>query len=69
MEFILNEAKSQKALVFLTTEGTEKSLDAGSDTSFRKQARNNGLVVQVIKNTLIKIAFPELPKLQVLLLI
>lgn len=64
LEFILNEAKSQKALVFLTTKGTEKSLDAGSDISFRKQARNNGLVVQVIKNTLIKIAFPELPKLQ-----
>lgn len=64
LSLILNEGKSQKSIVFLTTKGAEKPLDSFSDVKFRKQARSSGVIVKVVKNTLINLAFPELPSLQ-----
>lgn len=54
---------SQKAVVLLTTKDSKDSLNAVSNTSFRRQLRNAGVKVQVIKNTLINKAFESAPQL------
>ncbi|MEM1311987.1 MAG: 50S ribosomal protein L10 [Patescibacteria group bacterium] len=66
-EQIYNELKdsiaSQKAILVLTTKGSEVSLSSELSTAFRKDSRKSGIVIQVIKNTLVNKVFDSLPKL------
>jgi large subunit ribosomal protein L10 len=60
---LTGDIAKQKAVVLLTTKGSEVSLTASSNYELRKQARAKGLKLQVIKNTLINKAFEEVPTL------
>ena len=53
----------QKSILLITTKGAETNLDSSTNTDFRKSSRKEGVVLQVVKNTLINKAFPEVPKL------
>ncbi len=58
-----SEIASQKAVVLLTTKDSQSSLNSVSNTSMRRELRNSGVKVQVIKNTLINKTFEGAPKL------
>lgn len=64
VEFLQTSVATQKSVVLLTTKGTDKSLNSEQDTTFRKQARNLGIVVRVVKNTITKKVFPTVEKLE-----
>jgi large subunit ribosomal protein L10 len=53
----------QKTCVLLSTNGAEDSIDSSDNFELRFSARKNGVVVKVVKNTLIKIVFPQSPDL------
>jgi large subunit ribosomal protein L10 len=53
---------NQKAVVLLSTKETKESLDSAKNTEFRKKTRSNGVIVKVIKNTIISKAFPNIPQ-------
>lgn len=57
------DVASQKAIMFITTKDAETSLDAQTNVKFRKEARSKGVVIKVVKNTLIKKAFEVMPEL------
>lgn len=48
---------SQKAVVLITTKGAKKSLTAKNNQEFRTRARQNQVVVELVKNSLIQKAF------------
>ncbi|MGL4759741.1 MAG: 50S ribosomal protein L10 [Patescibacteria group bacterium] len=58
-----NEIASQKAVVLLTSKDSKEALNAMSNTKIRRELRNAGVKVQVIKNTLINKTFSDAPKL------
>ncbi len=58
-----SDVASQKAVMLITTKDAESSLDAQTNVKFRKEARSKGVVVKVVKNTLIKKAFEVVPEL------
>jgi large subunit ribosomal protein L10 len=60
---LTTEIASQKAVVILTTKGSETNLNATSNYNLRKEARAKGIKLQVIKNTLINKAFSNVPTL------
>jgi|GEM_PF-1001438 len=64
VDFLQTKVATQKSVVLLTTKGAEKSLDSELNTNFRKQARNLGIVVKVVKNTITKKIFSDVEKLE-----
>lgn len=63
LDILTNNVATQKSVLFLTTKGTETTIDALTNQKFRMEARKQGLMIQVIKNSLIKRVFPSLPEL------
>jgi large subunit ribosomal protein L10 len=55
---------TQKAVLVLTTKDTAASLNSEYNSNFRKEARKSGVVIQVVKNTLINKAFSSVPSLE-----
>lgn len=47
----------QKSVLILTTKNAKKTVNAAANYQFRSQARNQGVIVKVAKNTLIQKAF------------
>jgi large subunit ribosomal protein L10 len=60
---LADDVASQKAVVILTTKDTTTTLNATKNTEFRKTCYDNGVSVQVVKNTLISLTFPEVKDL------
>ncbi len=63
LDLLQNSAATQKAVLLLTTKGAEESLGSEKNTKIRKEARKQGVVIKVIKNTLISKTFTGVPEL------
>lgn len=63
LELLEEQVVPQKAVMLITTAEAKESLDAVATVDFRKQARAQGVVVKVIKNTLIDRTFDGIPPL------
>jgi large subunit ribosomal protein L10 len=63
LEELNNQVVPQKSVVILTTQGATQSLDSVSNFKIRSTARQNGVAIKVVKNTLIKKAFESTPNL------
>lgn len=63
LDILTNNVATQKSVLFLTTKGGETTVDALTNQKFRMEARKQGLMIQVIKNSLIQRVFPSLPQL------
>lgn len=57
------EVATQKAVLLLTTNNAEKSLDSELTFQIRKQAHDQGIEIKVVKNTLIQKTFSKVPQL------
>jgi large subunit ribosomal protein L10 len=57
------EVAPQKAVMLITTADAAETLDAVANVTFRKEARSKGVVIKVVKNTLIQKAFAGVPVL------
>jgi large subunit ribosomal protein L10 len=55
---------SQKSIVLLTTNGAAESINAESNSDFRKKAMESGVKLQIVKNSLTHRLFEGIPKLQ-----
>jgi large subunit ribosomal protein L10 len=55
---------TQKSVLVLSTNGAAVSLNSEQNTTLRKESRKEGIIIRVIKNTLINKAFPALPQLE-----
>ncbi len=55
----LEQIGAQKAVVFLNTDGSKESLTAQSNFELRKKANAGGVKLQVVKNTLIRLAYKD----------
>ena len=53
------EVASQKAVVLLSTKGSEETLNASSNFALRKKAADQGVRLEIVKNTLIPLMFPQ----------
>ena len=60
---IESDVKVQKSVVLITTLGSETSLDAEQNSTLRKNARQSGVKISIIKNTILKKLFTNLPEL------
>ena len=63
VSYLNDNVTSQKAVVLLTTRDTTATVDASQNFAFRKNCYDQGLSVQVVKNSLIQVAFPEVKDL------
>ncbi len=63
LDVLTNNVATQKSVLFLTTKEADKSVSAFTNQKFRMAARENGVMIQVVKNTLLQRVFPTLPKL------
>jgi large subunit ribosomal protein L10 len=63
VSFLNDNVTTQKAVVLLTTKDTAATVDANQNFAFRKSCYDQGLSVQVVKNSLIQVAFPEVKDL------
>jgi ribosomal protein L10 len=63
LDKLTNDIASQKAVLLLTTNNAEKSLDSELTFQVRKQAHDKGIEIKVVKNTLIQKTFSEVPAL------
>ena len=63
VSYLNDNVSSQKAVVLLTTRDTAATVDANQNFAFRKNCYDQGLSVQVVKNSLIQVAFPEVKNL------
>jgi len=63
LDILTNNVATQKSVLFLTTRGAENTVDASTNQKFRKAAREKGLMIQMVKNSLLKRVFPQLPEL------
>lgn len=61
-ELLQNEVASQKAVLFISTKDAKETLNSESNFNFRKTARQQGIVVRVVKNTLLSKVF-DIPTL------
>lgn len=59
---LLESIRGQKAVVFLTTKDSKESINSEKNFAFRKATRPHGLIVKVIKNTLLAKAFEQVKK-------
>ncbi len=53
----------QKSIVIVTTNDTKKTIDAATNFAIRSNANKVGLVIKVIKNSIIEKNFPSVPQL------
>jgi large subunit ribosomal protein L10 len=60
---LTTEIAKQKAVVILTSKDADSSLNAESNYGLRKELRQSGIKLQVVKNTLINKAFEGTPRL------
>jgi large subunit ribosomal protein L10 len=58
-----NQVVPQKAVVLLTTGGANESLNSELNFKVRSHSRKQGVVIKVVKNTLIERTFSSVPKL------
>ena len=63
LDKLQSDVAPQKAVMLISTADAETPLDATANVKFRKAARAKGVVIKVIKNTLIKKAFETVPEL------
>jgi large subunit ribosomal protein L10 len=63
MDLLNEQVNPQKSVLFLTTYNSKAALNSELNFSFRKSARNKGVMLKVIKNTLIKKSFDNIPDL------
>lgn len=63
LDDLTSNVATQKAVLVLSTNKAEASLNSELNTKIRKEARKNGVILKVIKNTLIKKAFENIPDL------
>jgi large subunit ribosomal protein L10 len=63
LDNIHSDVATQKAVMLITTQNAEESLNASSNMQFRKEARTKGIIIKVVKNTLIQKAFETVPQL------
>jgi len=63
LDVLTNNVATQKSVLFLTTKNSQVSVDAVTNQKFRMAARSKGLMIQVVKNSLLNRIFPSLPKL------
>jgi large subunit ribosomal protein L10 len=54
---------TQKTCVLLSTRNTDDTVNSTANFELRFSARKDGVVVRVVKNTLIKIVYPQAPDL------
>lgn len=63
LELLNNSVSPQKAVVLITTLKAEKNLDSEYNFKVRKAAKEQGVTLKVVKNTLINKAFESVPNL------
>jgi large subunit ribosomal protein L10 len=63
LEKLQNDVVTQKSVLLLTTNKAEESLDSELTFKLRKSARDNGIEIKVVKNTLVRKAFDIVPEL------
>ena len=63
VKFLQDSVVVQKAVVLFGTKDVKDSLNAEKNQSFRHEANAQGLVIKVVKNTIIKKLFPSVPEL------
>ncbi len=63
LDILTNNVATQKSVLFLTTKNTRATVDATTNQKFRMAVRSKGVMVQVVKNSLLNRVFPSLPKL------
>lgn len=57
LDDLTTNVASQKAVVLLNTQDTDENLDSQKNFDMRSKARESGIKIQVVKNTLIKKTF------------
>lgn len=62
LELLQTEVAPQKSVIFVTTKDAKEALNSESNFDFRKSARQEGVVLRVVKNTLLSRVF-DLPEL------
>jgi len=60
---LLNSVATQKSVLLLTTSGAEASLNSKLNSKIRSEARKNGVILKIVKNTLVKRVFEDTPDL------
>jgi len=60
-DLLQNDVATQKSVLFITTKEAKEHLDSAGNFKLRKSARDKGVVLKVVKNTLISRAF-DLPE-------
>lgn len=63
MDLLTEQVNPQKSVLFLTTYKSKANLNSELNFSFRRSARNEGIILKVVKNTLIQKAFDNVPEL------
>jgi large subunit ribosomal protein L10 len=63
LELLNTSVSTQKAVVLISTLNVPKNLDAEYNFKVRKAAKNEGVTLKVVKNTLIQKAFSNVPNL------
>ena len=63
LDVLTNNVATQKSVLFLTTKNSQAPIDAVTNQKFRMAARSKGVMIQVVKNSLLNRVFPSLPKL------
>ena len=63
LDTMQSDVASQKSVMLISTAEADSPLDAKANVTFRKEARAKGVVIKVVKNTLIKKAFESVPEL------
>ena len=63
VSYLNDNVATQKAVVLITTRDTEATVNADQNFAFRKNCYDQGLSVQVVKNSLIQVAFPAVKDL------
>ena len=63
LDILTNNVATQKSVLFLTTKNSQAPVDAVTNQKFRMAARSKGLMIQMVKNSLLNRIFPSLPKL------
>lgn len=57
LELLQNHVAPQKSVVILSTNNSKSSLDSTKNFGFRSSARKKGIIIKVVKNTLISKIF------------
>jgi large subunit ribosomal protein L10 len=63
LDLLSQNVASQKSVLLITTNNAEESLNSELTFQLRKNARNKGIEIKVVKNTLIRKAFESIPEL------